>query len=86
MIGEIEFISVIERDSTNRVAEMAIPTDKINSVSEGGSVSSPVSRAALIFLPGFVHSLGVAISRGRARAWEETKTGGARWFCLCFEF
>jgi len=86
MIGKIEFIGVIESDSTDRIAQMAIPANKINGISEIIPVSSPVTRVALVLLPGFVHRLGIAISRRRARAWEETKTGGTRWFCFGFEF
>ena len=86
MIGKIEIIGVILSNSRDRIAETTIPADKINGISEVIPVSSPVTGNALILLPSFVHSLLIAISRGRSRTWKKTKTGSPGRFCLGFEF
>ena len=86
MIGEIEIKGVITANSTHGIAEIAVPANKINSISEASPVGAPVTRTALVFLPCFVHRLGIAIGRGGSRAWEKTKTSGARWFGFGLKF
>ena len=69
MVGKIEIVGIVLSNSTDRIAEIAIPANEVDGISEVVSVSSPPASGALVLIPGFVHGLCIAISRGRSRAW-----------------
>ena len=86
MISEVEIIGVIGSDTANGIAEITVPTNKIDGIGEIIPISSPVTRAASIFFPRFIQRLGITIGRGGSGTWEKEETGGARWFGFGLEF
>src|SRR5690606_19837889 len=82
VIGDVEPVSVVERNAVLPVALVVVPADEADRVAEIGAARRPAARLALVACPGAVERLRKAERARLPLPGNEAEELGARRACV----
>lgn len=85
VIGQVEAVGVILGDAAADVAEVAVPSDKVDGITEIIPIREGVAGLVLVVVPGGIEGLGIAVCRRWSWTRKDIEAGGAGRFGIGIE-